>query len=75
MPLALFWYNMIFKALIILGVGKTTLIKKVCEVLKSQSVNIQGFYTQEVRERGQRTGFSVISLDGEIAPLATIQKE
>lgn len=57
------------------GVGKTTLIKKVCEVLKSQSVNIQGFYTQEVRERGQRTGFSVVSLDGAIAPLATIQKD
>lgn len=57
------------------GIGKTTLIKKACDILKSQSVNIQGFYTQESRERGQRTGFSVITLDGETAPLATVQTD
>ncbi|CAC5387391.1 NTPCR [Mytilus coruscus] len=55
------------------GVGKTTLIKEICKVLKTKSVNVQGFYTQEVRERGQRMGFSVITLDGEQAPLATVQ--
>ncbi|XP_063427833.1 cancer-related nucleoside-triphosphatase homolog isoform X2 [Mytilus trossulus] len=55
------------------GVGKTTLIKEICKVLKTKSVNVQGFYTQEVRERGQRTGFSVITLDGEHGPLATVQ--
>jgi nucleoside-triphosphatase len=44
------------------GVGKTTLIKKLCEELKSfQPV---GFYTTEIREEGCRKGFDLISLDG-----------
>lgn len=44
------------------GVGKTTLIKKLSEELKH--LHPAGFYTEEVREEGQRKGFELISLNG-----------
>uniref|UniRef100_A0A8C5RND5 Nucleoside-triphosphatase, cancer-related n=1 Tax=Laticauda laticaudata TaxID=8630 RepID=A0A8C5RND5_LATLA len=46
------------------GIGKTTLIRKAAEILKSSGFPIDGFYTEEVRERGQRTGFDVVTLNG-----------
>ncbi|XP_062009779.1 uncharacterized protein LOC133726284 [Rosa rugosa] len=56
-----------------LGVGKTTLIVKVFETLKSSNPNlkIQGFYISEVRQGGERVGFQVVTLDGSTAPLAS----
>jgi len=45
------------------GVGKTTLIRKVCEALKD--FHPVGFYTEEIRESGERRGFELISLGGE----------
>jgi len=44
------------------GVGKTTLIKKLSEALKH--LHPVGFYTEEIRERGERKGFELVSLDG-----------
>jgi nucleoside-triphosphatase len=44
------------------GVGKTTLIKNLAEVLNP--VHPVGFYTAEVREERTRRGFEWISLDG-----------
>jgi nucleoside-triphosphatase len=44
------------------GVGKTTLVKKLSEALKS--LYPVGFYTEEIRERGERKGFEIISLEG-----------
>jgi nucleoside-triphosphatase len=44
------------------GVGKTTLIKKLAEALKH--LHPVGFYTEEIREGGERKGFELISLDG-----------
>jgi len=44
------------------GVGKTTLIKKISEALKS--LHPVGFYTAEIREGGERKGFELISLEG-----------
>nr|GMD56423.1 cancer-related nucleoside-triphosphatase [Ipomoea batatas] len=48
------------------GVGKTTLIIKVFESLRSSNPNLklQGFYTREIREGTQRVGFEVVTLDG-----------
>ena len=43
-------------------VGKTTLIKKLAEVLKG--LHPVGFYTEEIRERGERKGFELVSLEG-----------
>jgi len=42
------------------GVGKTTLIKKLIKELKD--LPSIGFYTQEIREKGTRVGFELISL-------------
>jgi nucleoside-triphosphatase len=44
------------------GIGKTTLIKKLSEELRH--LHPAGFYTEEIREEGQRKGFELISLDG-----------
>ena len=44
------------------GVGKTTLIKNLAEVLKP--LHPIGFLTAEIREGGIRKGFELISLDG-----------
>jgi nucleoside-triphosphatase len=49
-------------------VGKTTLIKKICERLKG--IQLRGFYTEEIRQDGRRRGFKLISLDGREAVLA-----
>ncbi len=49
------------------GCGKTTAIRKVLERL---SCAANGFYTQEMREGGTRTGFKLITLDGREGILA-----
>ncbi|BFI12248.1 nucleoside-triphosphatase [Marchantia polymorpha subsp. ruderalis] len=57
------------------GVGKTTLIMKVLERLRSEYPNLQmrGFYTRETRDSaGQRVGFEAVTVDGRSASLASI---
>ena len=49
------------------GVGKTTLIKKEIAAVGDRA---GGFYTQEIRERGNRLGFEIITLEGQRALLA-----
>lgn len=44
------------------GIGKTSLIRRLSEGLKD--THPAGFYTAEIRERGARKGFELISLDG-----------
>jgi len=44
------------------GVGKTTLIMRVIEKIKNREIG--GFYTEEIREKGVRTGFKILTLDG-----------
>jgi len=44
------------------GVGKTTLIKKISEELKY--LHPVGFYTEEIRDEGERKGFELVSLNG-----------
>ena len=51
------------------GVGKTTLIK---EVVANLSRTCGGFYTEEIRVKGTREGFRIVTLDGETAVLASI---
>lgn len=40
------------------GVGKTTLIKQILSEYKK--IKFAGFYTQEVRKKGRRTGFQLV---------------
>jgi len=52
------------------GIGKTTLIKRLIE---ATPLSKGGFYTEEVREKGQRVGFSLATLDGKKSLLAHIR--
>lgn len=54
------------------GVGKTTLVKTLCQKLADAKRPTQGFYTEEVRENGVRFGFDVVTLSGERSPLARV---
>jgi len=51
------------------GAGKTTLLKEVVALYPGAA---GGFYTEEVRERGTRVGFDIVTLDGRRAPLARV---
>jgi nucleoside-triphosphatase len=43
------------------GCGKTTLVRR---VVKEVAQSAGGFYTEEIRERGLRLGFQIVTLDG-----------
>ena len=61
------------KLLIILGIGKTTIIQKICSLLNSSGVKTVGFFSEEVRRNRMREGFDVISLTGDKGRLARDQ--
>ena len=44
------------------GCGKTTLIKRVVNKLRQRA---GGFYTEEIRDGRARTGFKIVTLDGD----------
>ena len=44
------------------GCGKTTLVRRIVQDLGD--LPVAGFYTDEIREGGERTGFALTSLDG-----------
>jgi nucleoside-triphosphatase THEP1 len=49
------------------GVGKTTLLRQVVSTMRMRAA---GFYTEDLRSRGVREGFRIVTLDGEMALLA-----
>ncbi|MDH7507933.1 MAG: NTPase [Methanomassiliicoccales archaeon] len=51
------------------GIGKTTVITKVAKTLENEC---GGFYTTEVRIKGIRKGFEIITLDGMSGILADV---
>jgi nucleoside-triphosphatase len=51
------------------GVGKTTIIRAVVARLGTGAA---GFYTEEMREGGRRTGFRLVTLDGMAGLLASV---
>lgn len=55
------------------GVGKTTLIRAVAGRL--EGITCAGFYTEETRQSGQRTGFKIVTLDGQEGSLATLGRQ
>jgi nucleoside-triphosphatase len=52
------------------GCGKTTVVRRVAQALGG--LRLAGFYTQEVRERGQRVGFEIVGLGGQRCLLAHV---
>lgn len=53
------------------GCGKTTVVLRLIERLRD--LRLRGFYTQELREHGQRVGFEVVGLSGQRAVLAHVR--
>ena len=53
------------------GIGKTTLLRKV--VLQLQQCRLGGFYTEEIRQAGQRQGFRLVTFQGEEGIIAHIK--
>jgi nucleoside-triphosphatase len=51
------------------GVGKTTVVRKVLSLLPP-NFKVSGFFTEEVREGGERVGFQIVTTDGQRAWLA-----
>jgi nucleoside-triphosphatase len=51
------------------GVGKTTVIQAVAEALGDRA---GGFYTEEIRGTGRRTGFRLVTLDGQEAVMSHV---
>jgi nucleoside-triphosphatase len=51
------------------GCRKTTLIKRLVHDL---ALSAGGFYTEEIRQRGERVGFKIVTLEGEEAVLAHV---
>ena len=49
------------------GCGKSTLIEKIIQKIKTPAT---GFFTREIREKGQRVGFSINTLDNRQGLLA-----
>ena len=54
------------------GTGKTTLIRNVLERLPAE-VSMSGFFTAEIRESGERVGFTINTLDGRSGVLSHIR--
>ncbi|MBI2087267.1 MAG: NTPase [Deltaproteobacteria bacterium] len=54
------------------GIGKTTVIRATLENLGD--IRCAGFYTEEKRHGGQRTGFRITTLDGQERILASIDR-
>ena len=54
-------------------IGKTTAIKKVVEALGRDRCG--GFYTEEIRVQGTRSGFRLVTLDGQEGMLAHVDSK
>ena len=50
------------------GIGKTTLIKEIARTVERSG----GFYTEEIRIHGRRTGFKIITLGGKEGVLSGV---
>ena len=50
------------------GVGKTTMLKKI--VHRFSHLALTGFYTEEIREKGIRSGFRAVAMNGSSAVFA-----
>jgi len=56
------------------GVGKTTALVKVVEMLRKDGFAVGGFYTREIRRSGVRYGFEICDIgSGETAVLASVE--
>jgi nucleoside-triphosphatase len=52
------------------GMGKTTVARRLLEMLRDHRVPLAGFTTEEIRAKGRRTGFAIEDVEGRRALLA-----
>ncbi len=52
------------------GVGKTSAIRKIAA--SRSGLHLRGFYTEEIREAGERRGFRLVTLDGQERVMAHV---
>ncbi len=52
------------------GIGKTTVIRRLAAKLETKRLG--GFYTEEIREGGERRGFRLVSLEGKERVIADV---
>jgi nucleoside-triphosphatase len=52
------------------GIGKTTVIRRVADELGADGV--RGFYTEEIREGGERVGFRLVGFEGTVHVIAHV---
>jgi nucleoside-triphosphatase len=52
------------------GIGKTTVIRRIADELRNKG--LRGFYTEEIREKGERRGFRMVAFDGTTHIIADI---
>jgi nucleoside-triphosphatase len=55
------------------GSGKSTVVRRLAELLEQEGVSFGGFVTDELREHGRRVGFAVADLAGERDVLAHVE--
>jgi nucleoside-triphosphatase len=55
------------------GSGKTTVASRLADLLVERGIEVRGFVTHEVRERGRRVGFEIKTVDGDRATLAHVK--
>lgn len=53
--------------------GKTTALMKIINILGKE--NCRGFYTEEIRENGERVGFSIATLSGKTGILSHVRSD
>jgi nucleoside-triphosphatase len=54
------------------GSGKTSAVARLVELLRAEGLAVTGFLTRELRERGERVGFTLETLDGRRGMLAHV---
>lgn len=54
------------------AIGKTTVVRNTLD--KLIGIRCAGFYTEEIRQQGQRLGFAIFTIEGEEGTLASIDR-
>lgn len=54
------------------GAGKTTALSRLAERLRADGLALSGFLTREMRSKGRRVGFEIVTFDGERGVLAHV---
>jgi nucleoside-triphosphatase len=55
------------------GSGKSTVAGRLADLLRERKIEVRGFVTHEVREAGNRVGFTVTAFGGDEAMLAHVE--